>query len=55
MRVLLYNHSCFVLFVFVLGRAIANRMCASRLPNGNMNSDLGLQTALYIAHEIGHK
>lgn len=36
------------------GRAVANRMCAPRLPNGNINSDVGLQSALYIAHETGH-
>ena len=38
---------------FLSALAIANGMC--RGPTGNVNHDTGLQTALHIAHETGHK
>ena len=50
----IFIHIVHSVFLFP-GRAIANRMCAPKLPNGNINSDVGLQTALYVAHETGHK
>ena len=39
-----------------LGLAIANQICSKAgAGNGNINADVGLQTALHVAHEIGHK
>ncbi|CAH3168782.1 unnamed protein product [Pocillopora meandrina] len=35
--------------------AIANQICSKAgAGNGNVNADVGLQTALHVAHEIGH-
>nr|XP_058947193.1 A disintegrin and metalloproteinase with thrombospondin motifs 20-like isoform X1 [Pocillopora verrucosa] len=37
------------------GLAIANQICSKAgAGNGNVNADVGLQTALHVAHEIGH-
>lgn len=36
------------------GLAPSNSMCSKKGSNGNIQADLGLQTALHIAHETGH-
>ncbi|XP_022802291.1 A disintegrin and metalloproteinase with thrombospondin motifs 18-like isoform X3 [Stylophora pistillata] len=41
-------------WIKVGGLAIANMMCSKSGWNGNVNADVGLQTALHVAHEIGH-